>query len=118
MILRSLTYVGELAILEDQEFILLAQCLQLLDDRWVVVLQDVNVCLIVRPVSRVSVTQERATCLYETDMGPNSVDDGEKISLSSDINADGEVCFFLCHEIQQGSRSRVAMFLGTIFIAA
>jgi len=118
MILRSLTYVGELAILENQEFILLAQCLQLLDDRWVVVLQDVNVCLIVRPVSRVLVTKERAICLYETDMGPNSVDDDEEIFLSSDIDADGEVCFFLFHEMEQGSCSRVAVFLSTIFIAA
>jgi hypothetical protein len=51
VILGSLTYVGELAILENQEFMLIAKCLQLLDNGWVVVLQDVNMCLIVRPVS-------------------------------------------------------------------
>lgn len=75
-------------------------------------------CLIVRPVSKVLVTKERAICLYETDVGSNSVDDGEEIFLSSDINADGEIGFFLCHEIQQGSRSRIVVFLSPIFIAA
>lgn len=100
MILQGLTYIGELAVLENQELVLLAECLQLIDNGRVIVLQDVNVCLIARPVSRVSATKERTTCLYETDIGSNSVDDGEEIALSSDINADGEVRFFLCHDIQ------------------
>lgn len=117
MILRSLTYVGELAILENQEFVLLAERLQLLDDEWVVVFQDINVCLIVRLVSRVSVTKERTRCLYETDIGSNSVDDGKEIFLLSDINTDGEVGSFLCHEMQEGSRSGIVVFLSAIFIA-
>lgn len=117
MILQSLAYVGELAILEDQEFMFPAKCLQLLDDGWVVVFQNVNVCLIAKPVSRVSVTKERAICLYETDIRSNSVDDGNEISLSGDINTDGEVGSFLCHEIQEGSCSGIVVFLSTIFIA-
>lgn len=96
----------------------LAKCLQLLDDGWVIVFQNVNVCLIIRTVSRVSVTKESAICLYETDIGSNSVDDGKEVFLVSDINADGEVGSFLCHEIQEGSRCGIVVFLSAIFIAA
>lgn len=77
---------------------LCAECLQLLDNGWVVVLKDVNVCLIIGVVSRILGVEERATCLYETDIGSNGVDDGEKVLLSSDIDADGQVGFFLCHK--------------------
>jgi hypothetical protein len=57
-------------------------------------------------------------CLYETDVGPNSVDDGEEIILSSDIDTDGEVGLFLDHELQEGSRSGILVFICPVGIAA
>lgn len=55
---KGLTNVGKLAILENEEFVLFAQGLQSFDDGWVVVFQDVNMGLFVRPVSNVLAIKE------------------------------------------------------------
>ena len=75
-------------------------------------------CLIIRAVSRVLATNGIAIYLYETDMRSNSIDDGKEILLASDIDTDGEIGSFLCHEMQEGPRGGIVVFLSTIFVAA
>jgi hypothetical protein len=110
------TYVGKLAVFEDEEVVMGGQRLQLGDEVVVEIRHDVNVRL-PRPAASGSFQSHTADAdLDQADVGPNQVHHFEQIRFFCQVDRNAEVRLLRDHRLEQQPRHLVRVRLRPLLV--